>query len=148
MPTRKRPHDGMRDLCAHAHEDDGLDPREWSKPTHDTQHAAKVRRRKDLQLCKQARMAIDRALAGSINPLLRELHVHRVEPAPDARRLNIHIAAPGWILDEYEDEVLMHLRDARGYLRCEVAAAMSRKAVPQLVLHLIPTQEVNDAPQE
>ncbi len=138
MPTRKRSHAALRELCARPQEEDGIDPREWSKPTKDESRAEKARRRKDLQLCKQARMAIDAALACATDERLRALRVCCVEPAPDARRLRVQLGAPAWVLDTHQKHTHEQLQLARGYLRGEIAAAISRKKTPQLMLVLIP----------
>jgi ribosome-binding factor A len=141
MSTRKRPLAARRDVCAQPYDDDGIDPREWAKSDESRRSAEKAMRRKDLQVCKQAKMAIDAALAASSDEVLRDLRVQRVEPAPDARRLRVHIGVPEWVFGGHEQSVREHFKSARGFLRCEVAAAVSRKRVPQLLFELVPIVE-------
>ena len=54
-------------------------------------------------------------------------------------------AIVGPVLRSDDDSVTRELRDVRGYLRCAVAAAISRKRAPQLVLELVPVAEEFDA---
>src|SRR5262245_22601824 len=52
-------------------------------------------RRKDAQRCHQAVEAIGLALATSADPVLREVIVARVDPAPDAGRLRVSVYTDG-----------------------------------------------------
>lgn len=137
MPTRKRQSASGRDLCAQTHEDDGIDPREWSRAGRGPDGTS----RKDLQLCKQVRLAVEAALTTWNDPLLRELVVINAEPAPDSRRIRIVMAATVSLYLAREREIRERLRLAHAYLRGAAAAAVSRKRSPQILLELVPAQE-------
>jgi len=65
---------------------------------------------------------------------LPALDVVRVEPAPDASRLRVHLAA----LDDpvVGERLLARLEAARGRLRAELAPHLVRRRVPDLVFAL------------
>src|SRR5262245_15277668 len=130
MPTRKRPPQALRDLCAQMHDDDGFDPRNWSR-TDDRPYPPGGTSRKDLPRCKQTPRAGAAARALSAEPMLRELAAIAAEPAPDARRIRVVLAAPAAIFAGRERELRARLRAAQGYLRCAAAAATARKRAPQ-----------------
>lgn len=137
MSTRKRPPAALRDLCAQPHEDDGTHPREWNRPERKGLGGTS---RKDLQLCKQVRLAVESALAAGSDHVLRALVALAAEPAPDARRIRVVLAAPPELFAAHEAELRRRLRASRGYLRCAVSAAVTRKKSPQILLELVPTQ--------
>jgi ribosome-binding factor A len=111
--------------------DDGVDPRErhTSGPSHTKTH------RKARQLCWQVAEALDQALATQADDLLRDLHVLDVEPAPDTARLLVTVTS---LAPEPLDpaQVLAHLDRASSRLRCDVAAAITRRRAPQLSFRL------------
>lgn len=142
MPTRKRPHAAGRDLCAQPHEDDGINPREWTRGSRDQNGTS----RKDLQLCKQVRLAVESALAQWNDSLLMELVVVSTEPAPDARRIRIVLAAPPRLYLERESDLRARLLRAHAFVRAAAAQAVCRKRSPQVLLELVPVQpESTDA---
>jgi len=87
--------------------------------------------RKALQLCGQVRDTLTTALAGSGDDVLRTLTVTAVEPAPNAGRLLVLLAAAG---DPGEADE--HVHRAAGWLRTEVAAGITRRAVPELTFRV------------
>ena len=91
--------------------------------------------RKTLQLCRQVERALAWALGDSDDDLLRELLVVSVEPAPNARRLLVSVAPLERLNDLFE--VIRHLEAARGRLRSEVAAAITRRKAPELMFRCI-----------
>jgi ribosome-binding factor A len=109
------------------------------KPTRRTRPAGPLdgsRRpdRKTLQLCEQVKHALEYALSGESNDdLLRMLYVAKVEPAPDADRLMVTVVP--LTKDEHPDpaEVMTRLHAHAGPLRSSVAAAISRRKVPDLI---------------
>jgi ribosome-binding factor A len=128
-PSLKR----LRSLCAEIHPDDGADPRDWSK---DGRPARKVRR-KTRQLCGQVAEALAASLAGACNDdVLRDLQVVGVEPAPDASRLLVTVRVDPPSATVGPVQVLEHLDRANGRLRCEVAAAITRKRAPVLAFRV------------
>jgi ribosome-binding factor A len=61
-----------------------------------------------------------------------------VAPFPDASRLVVSVSPvdPGAPGAPDPESVLQHLQHAGGHLRCEVAAAVTRKRAPLLVYRL------------
>jgi ribosome-binding factor A len=111
--------------------DEGVDPRIFFEDTHRGRGA----NRKTRMLCSQVADCLQLILESGIGDEdLQEAVLHEVEPFPDAGTLRITIAIPGT-----EDPARVHaaLGRASGYLRSEVARAISRKRAPQLVFRLI-----------
>lgn len=92
---------------------------------------------KTAQLCSQVQEAISWALACSTSPLLRDLHVARVEPRKGAALLQVFVATE--VATAGYEETVAALRRANGYLRREVAAAIHRKKVPTLQFMVLPS---------
>lgn len=90
--------------------------------------------RKERQLCRQVQEAVSEALAGIDDDVLLDVWVCNVEPAPDAGRLAIILEAPARIAP---DEVLVRIEKFAGYLRAEVAGAITRKRVPTLTFRVM-----------
>src|SRR3954471_15239209 len=129
MALKKTSRKIMRSLCGEVRPDDGLDPRALAKAA--TSDRGKPDR-KTRQLCSQVADTLGDVLAGqSGDDVLRGLYVVNVVPAPDASRLLVTVAAlPGEGPDPVA--VLEHLELASARLRCEVAAAITRKRAPTL----------------
>jgi ribosome-binding factor A len=75
------------------------------------------------------------------DPLLRELIVEAVEPAPDSTRVLITVSLPCESRFGY-GEILNRLLRATGRLRTEIAAAIHRKRVPELTFRVVGRGEV------
>ncbi|MFN0052620.1 MAG: ribosome-binding factor A [Planctomycetales bacterium] len=94
--------------------------------------------RKALQLCRQVAETLDLVLSGECDDeLLRSLRVVQAIPEPDASQLLILVAPalPGEALDPLL--VQQRLAAASGRLRCEVAAAITRRRAPRLRFQFI-----------
>lgn len=138
-PTRRQ----MRAVCAEVGPDDGVDPREVARARM-KQHRApgsgpKGPGRKAHQLGRQVAETLDAVLAGdSRDERLRGLRVVSVTPAPDASRLLVTVAPRNPLDLERLDpsEALARLARAEGWLRTEVAAAVTRRKVPTLTFQL------------
>jgi ribosome-binding factor A len=124
-PTKQQ----IEQLCGSAWPDDGLDPR------YDVRgFAIKPAGRKALQLCNQVKHALEDALASECrDPVLQDLSVVAVEPAGGGRLL-VKLGRPTGADAEI---VTVHLTRAAGKLRCAVAAAITRRKVPELAYCLI-----------
>lgn len=85
--------------------------------------------RKTLQLCSQ----VERVLALVVPA---DIVVRGVSPAQGASRLMVTIDVPGARSIEDLQSALGHLERLRGRLRCEIAAAISRKRAPELTFVL------------
>ena len=129
-PSRKR----LRTLCAEVHPDDGSDPRVFFrkdgsrvKPGH-----------KARQLCRQVLEVLDALLAGQAgDDRLLNLAVVDVEPAPDASRLLVTVTPRTSDHSTDPIEILASLDRASGWLRSEVASAITRKRAPLLAYRVV-----------
>jgi ribosome-binding factor A len=140
MTTRKRSEDALRALCGQVFDDDGVNPRrERDSSSRGTPG------RKDLALCKQVMRALNDALQGeSGDALLRELVVSRVEPDPDASRLRVYVEPSNAAARAGASRITASLGRAGGFLRTQVAQAITRKRAPTLVFTLAGEQEGAD----
>jgi ribosome-binding factor A len=89
--------------------------------------------RKDLMVCRQVYDALTFALAEIDDPLIDDLVLARVLPAPTAMRVLV-ILVPSREIDS--DEALERLAEFEVDLREEVAAEVSRRCVPELVFRI------------
>ena len=95
--------------------------------------------RKDLQLCRQVADTLQLALGDCGDDCLRDLHVVRVVPAPDASQLLVIVgSAPGEI-PPAPDDVLARLRERTPWFRAQVTHAITRKRAPALVFEYLAT---------
>jgi ribosome-binding factor A len=108
--------------------------------------------RKVLQLCRQVQRAISFTLGGECrDPVLQDLVVESVTPAPDASRLAVmvYLAESAQEAEEAGNpppvsfvELLERLERAKPLFRREVAAAITRKRAPELVFQIVRPKEV------
>jgi ribosome-binding factor A len=117
---------------------DGQDPRRDDRWT-----ARRVVNRKALQLCAQVARTLAGVLSGECgDDRLRDLLVESVQPAPDSTRLLVTVyPGPAFAAGDTEP-VLAALYGAMGLLRGQIARAIHRKRVPELVF-----QVLGDAPE-
>ncbi len=113
----------MRALCAELCPEDG-------QPRRRNDRKPRKKDRKTRQLCGQIRRALDLSLAASADPVLRELWVVAVQPAPDASRVLVQIST--FVPELPPGRALGALKAATGWLRSEIAQTISRKKVPEL----------------
>lgn len=124
--------------CAQIHPDDCIDPRDFFR--------TKTRRRddrKDRQLCKQVYRTLCTLLAGGFaDPVIQDLMVESVEPAPDASRLLVTVR-PTTLADRVAPATVhQHLCRVATVLRIEVAAAICRRKAPELIYRVAGPEEV------
>ena len=93
--------------------------------------------RKERQLCRQVHEAISEALSALDDEVLSDVWICGVEPAPDASRLAVLVRAPR---DASPDLVKERLDRVSGYLRTEVAGAITRKRAPTLTYEVLPPE--------
>jgi ribosome-binding factor A len=91
---------------------------------------------KDRQVCRQVADAVSLYLADTDDPLLADLFVVQVDPAPSASRVLVTLAAARGEIDAVE--VMVHLREAAEDLREEVAAEVHRRHAPELAFRVLP----------
>lgn len=134
MALDKRTREQLLAHCGEIREDDGVDPREFFK-------AGRVHKKEDRkarQLCRQVAEALDQILAGEVgDDLLRTLRVADVLPAPDTSRLLVTLGVDCPPEDFDRNAIDERLARFRGRLRCEVAAAITRRKTPTLVFEII-----------
>ncbi len=104
--------------------------------------AGRVENRKALQLCSQIAETLTLVLSGECHDdLMRDLLVESVVPFPTASRLLVTlipaISASNAPLERY----LEHLERYKGLLRSEVASAINRRKVPDLVFRILPADD-------
>jgi ribosome-binding factor A len=130
---RKRPRSQIELLCSEIGPEDGIDPRAIRRESPPSRAG-----RKTLQLCKQVERALCLALAGEFDdPVLRDLDVLAVDPAPTSSRLRVTVCVNS-SADPIDPTVLVaHLTRASGRLRCEIAASIHRKKTPELAFCVV-----------
>jgi len=94
------------------------------------------RDQKTAQLCRQVFRALSLALGDCADDVVRDLVLHDVTPAPDASRLLVRVGLPA---GAPVTDALAHLEQASGFLRAQVAAAITRKRAPELLFAPMPT---------
>ena len=83
-------------------------------------------------LCREVERTLGYAFAAAGDPVLRDLTVVDVTPAPNAARLAV-VVAPSCPLDEERARALLErLARARSGLRAELASVLQRKRTPDL----------------
>ena len=89
---------------------------------------------KDLQVCRQVFDALTYALAELDDPLIDELVLASVMPAPSSARVMVTLIPTRNDFDC--DAALNRVRELADELREEVAAEVTRKRVPELVFRI------------
>jgi len=95
--------------------------------------------RKDLQLCRQVAETLSFVLGDCGDDCLRDLHVVRVVPAPDASQLLVIVGSPPGETPAAPREVLERLQARAPAFRAEVAQAITRKRAPALLFEYLAT---------
>ncbi len=134
MAFDKRTREQLLAHCGEIRNDDGIDPREFFKAgrTH------KKEDRKAKQLCRQVAETLDQVLAGETSDdVLRTLRVVDVIPAPDSSRLLVTLYADCDPEQFNRNEVEMRLSSCKGKLRCDIAAAITRRKAPALAFNVV-----------
>ena len=133
MASRKKPSRAeILRACAEAGPGDGLDPR-YDRPDPDRGEAG----HKTLKLCGQIARTLSDVLAGAGDPMLRGLLVASVEPARGKGRLLVTFAPSVSAEPLPPEELASRLAKAAGLFRAEVAGAIHRRKLPELVLRLL-----------
>jgi ribosome-binding factor A len=92
------------------------------------------RHHKDLQLCRQVFDALTYALFELDDPVIAELALASVVPAPSSARVLVTLVPTR---DDIDPEVALdRARELAGELREEVAAEVTRRRVPELVFRI------------
>jgi ribosome-binding factor A len=114
--------------CEEVGPDDGQDPR------YDRRDGPpRVPNRKALLLCGQVQRTLAEVLAGCADDVLRDLVVESVVPFPTSVRLLVSVRKPA----DMDAEIAgTRLERARGWLRTEVGAAVTRRKTPDLLFRV------------
>ena len=80
---------------------------------------------------------LNSVLVGEADPVLRDLLVVEVVPAPDTKRLLVSVVLTPSADERDPAEVLSSLHHAQGHLRAEVAAEITRKKAPELSFRVL-----------
>ncbi len=132
MSRRRQKADEFQHLAGDISPEDGSDPKEFhAKPW----NAPKQAGRKSQQLCEQVKNALLGAFAACGDPAVQAAMVVAVQPAPHSGRLRVLVGVP---LDFERASVVEGVERAAGFLRSEVAAAISRRHAPELVFEVLP----------
>jgi ribosome-binding factor A len=134
MPWHKPSRKKLRTHCAEVHPDDGSDPRVFFRK--DGSRAPTDRKAR--QLCRQVLEVLDALLAcqGGDDRLL-DLAVVAVDPAPDSSRLLVTVTPRPSGIPPDPLEILASLDRASGWMRSEVASAITRKRAPLLTYRIV-----------
>jgi ribosome-binding factor A len=89
---------------------------------------------KDRQVCRQVFDALSYALTELDDPVIAELALVAVDPAPDASRVLVTLAPSRGDIDL--DDALARVRARAGELRVEVAAEVNRRRIPELTFRV------------
>lgn len=101
------------------------------------------RHHKDLQLCRQVFDALTYALVEIDDPLMDDLVLASVVPAPNASRVLVTLVAAREDLSSNErDAALEAIAANAGELREDVAAEITRQRVPELVFRIASRSEL------
>ena len=133
MKRHQRTEDDLSYHRAEVDDDDGLNPRDFFKKENRRTGAG----RKVQQLCSQVSETLQQILAESTDLIVQSLQVVSVAPAPDASQFLV-IVMPSIGAQVSAEEADAALARAGGWLRGEIAAAITRKRVPQLVFRYLP----------
>lgn len=125
--------------CGSLNDDDAIDPRTWFKSSRSGKHNHKAQ-----QICRQVAETLQFVLSDADEnregePLLENLQLIAVVPAPDSRRLLVTV---GLVISEpvsapvsakTVEAILATLKLHTPRLRAEIARTVTRKKVPNLV---------------
>jgi ribosome-binding factor A len=89
---------------------------------------------KDLQVCRQVFDALSYALAELGDPVIGDLVLVSVTPAPSAARVQVNLVPAHAGVDRAA--ALARLDAVAAELRAEVAAELTRRRVPELAFHI------------
>lgn len=132
-PKRRPNSRTLRTLCADLSPDDGIDPRLLARGGGESPD-----RRKTWQLCSQVHDSLRLILGEAADERLHSLEVREVLPAPNDSQLLVLLVPLDPLTTAEREAVAAALQGAAGWLRSEIAAAITRKRAPGLVLQLLP----------
>jgi len=123
--------------AAENHPDDGQDPKRFHDKRRLLKRDDKEPGRKSRQLAAQVMDQLRLILAGLADPILTNLMVVSVQPAPNSGRLMVTVAGSSPTDAADTATVLTALEKATSVLRRGVAAAITRRYAPELVFRVV-----------
>ena len=100
--------------------------------------------KKALQLCAQISDALQYAISGDFDDIIRDLTLVEVSQYGDSSRVLVTVALPRGSTAEDITTAEEHLARARGRFRSEIAASITRKRTPDLVFQVLRTDANGD----
>lgn len=97
---------------------------------------------KDLQVCRQVHDVLTYALAELDDPMIDELVVAYVTPAPNASRVQVTLVPSREGIDVDSTAVLERLHEYADDLREDVAAEVTRRRAPELVFRIAASSDM------
>jgi ribosome-binding factor A len=135
MTRHNRIHDALSRFRREADADDGADPREFFRKEGSTNSKSG---RKAQQLCAQVSETLQQLLGESGDEILQALCLIEVSPAPDASQMLVVVGPALGGAPLREEDVQAALDRASGWLRSEIATAITRKRAPRLMFRYLP----------
>jgi ribosome-binding factor A len=92
------------------------------------------------RVCREVLRTLTETLGSCGDPVLSELTVLGVEPAPDASRLLVLVGLPALgsaTVEDAVETVRARLADCRGLFRRDIAAALQRRRTPELAFQVL-----------
>src|SRR5437764_961341 len=138
MKKRENVTSGIKAVASEVREGDGVDPRDEAKrKLHQARNVLlEGGSHQQERLAGQIATAVDFALHSATMPILNALTVHRVIPQRSALVVVIVPRDPTVAVDLAE--AVAEVKKATAMLRCEVAAAITRKDTPNLRFLVLP----------
>jgi ribosome-binding factor A len=136
MRRHRRVDDSLSRFRAESDADDGADPREFFKKEDSSTSKSG---RKAQQLCAQVAETLQQLIGGEGgDEILQALCLIEVSPAPDASQMLVVVGPALGAVPLDAVEVQAALNRASGWLRSEIAAAITRKRAPRLMFRYLP----------
>ena len=139
MAISKKMREQMLELCGSICDDDGLVARDFHRKTAANKTCDEY---KQLRLCEQVARTLALTFADSTVDQLRELKLEHVKPGKQSAGLRVQIRRPIGTDAETCALLLAMLKEQEGWLRSEVACAITRKRVPSLTFEFLSTGNV------
>lgn len=129
MTISKKIREQMLKLCGSICADDGQDPRDFHETRIDSRKNDEYRHQR---LCQQVARTLALVLPESVEEPIRHLKIDSVVRGRNTSVLRVKVVMPKWADHDQQISLLESLKSQEGWLRSEVAAAITRKRVPRL----------------
>ncbi len=131
MSIPKRLRERMLEFCGSLSDEDGLNPRDDQSIHINRKQDTSVYRQR--RLCRQITETLMLAISDAPDPLVANAKVLLVRPRKANKSVTVRVA----VTDDVDQRLLQErLKGCEGWLRSEIAAAISRKRVPRLIFEI------------